>query len=274
MTTEMTTFDPRSIEEATALSKTLAQSALIPEALRKKPEDVFVTILTGRELGLSPMQSLRGMYVVNGKAVMSADLMVALVLSHRDVCDHFDLIESTDKIATYEAQRVGRQPVRMGFSIEQASLAGLSGKGTWKAYPAAMLRARAAAALARAVFPDLVAGVYESGEGEEIRSGKMPSAPSAFTAPKSPASPASQASPSEVTLKSEIVEGELVSSSEIGVAEQLMIALEEASSAKSQEALAAAAVHIKEAFAKGEISKEEKESLGAAYLAAKKEIAG
>lgn len=168
-TTALAKFDPANLQEADALSAKLANSNLLPEALRKKPEDIFVTLLTGRELGLSPMQSIRGLYVVNGKAVMSADMMVALVLSRREVCEFFRLVESTDEKAIYQTKRTGSEPVTMSFTAKQAQQAGLTGKGTWKAYPAAMLRARCASALARAVYPDLVAGVYETGEGEEIR---------------------------------------------------------------------------------------------------------
>ena len=45
----------------------------------RRPEEAAFLLMTGRELGLSPMQSLRGIYVVSGKPVLSADLMVAAV---------------------------------------------------------------------------------------------------------------------------------------------------------------------------------------------------
>jgi hypothetical protein len=168
-TTSLTPFEPTNIEQAMTLATTLSKSGLIPDSLRNKPADVLVVLMTGRELGLGPMQALRGIAVINGKPVLSADLLVAQCLRHRDVCEWFRLVESTDKAARYETKRAGSEPVAMAWTIEQANAAGLTGKGPWKAHTAAMLRARCSAALARAVYPDLVGGMYETDEGNEMR---------------------------------------------------------------------------------------------------------
>ena len=60
-------FTPSNLAELDSLSDKLAKSALIPEALRNKPADVAVVLMTGAELGLGPMLSLRSIYVVKGK---------------------------------------------------------------------------------------------------------------------------------------------------------------------------------------------------------------
>lgn len=167
-TKTLAAFEPTTLTEAMDLSKTISSASLIPAALRGKPADVLISIMAGRELGLSPMQSLRSMHVVQGRPVMSADLMVALCVKATDVCSYFQLVESTQEIATYETHRKGQKtPTKMYFTLEQAKRAGLTGKDNWRSYPEAMLRARCAAALARAVYPDLLAGVYESSELRE-----------------------------------------------------------------------------------------------------------
>lgn len=156
-------FQPQDIDQADRLSKILATSALLPDGLRNKPGDVLVTIITGHELGLSPMQAIRGLHVIKGRAVMSADLAVALVKRHPG-CEWFRMVESDDKAATYETQRKGDpKPTRLSFTIQQAQQAGLGGDN-WKKYPAAMLRARCSLALARAVYPDTMLGVYDPDE--------------------------------------------------------------------------------------------------------------
>jgi hypothetical protein len=163
-------FDPANLSQASELANMLAKSSLLPTALRGKPEDVLVTMLTGRELGLSTMQSIRGISVIEGKGTLNADLKVGLVLSHPEVCLYFQLIESTDEKATYETHRKGNQtPTRMSFTIEQAKKAGLVGKSNWQKYQAAMLRARCSSALATAIYPDLVAGIYTDDEADDIR---------------------------------------------------------------------------------------------------------
>ena len=37
----------------------VASSSLAPEALRGKPQDALLVLMTGRELGIGPMQALR-----------------------------------------------------------------------------------------------------------------------------------------------------------------------------------------------------------------------
>jgi hypothetical protein len=163
-------MQPRDITEAKEFSRLVASSALLPPDLRNRLEDVFVIVVSGHELGLAPMQALRSIHVIQGKPVMSAELMVALVKRNRDVCEYFTLVDSTPLLATYATKRAGEpEPTRMTYTIEEARAARLADKDNWKKHTAAMLRARCSAALARAVYPDLVLGVYETDEGEELR---------------------------------------------------------------------------------------------------------
>jgi hypothetical protein len=155
-------FEPSDIESAFNLAGLLVRSKLLPRSL-STPEAAFTVIMAGRELGLTAMQSLRSLHVIEGKPVMSADLMMALCL-RSPICDHFRLVESTDTKATFEAKRTGQDAVRLSFTIDQAKAAGLVGKDNWKKFPAAMLRARCVAALARIVFADLMLGIYDTDE--------------------------------------------------------------------------------------------------------------
>lgn len=194
-------FEPQSLEQAMSLAKTLAASQIIPDALRNKPADVLVILMTGRELGIGPMQAMRGISVIKGKPVLSADLMVAQCLRHRGVCEFFRLVESTPTAARYQTKRVGSEPVELAWTIDDAKRAGLDGGQNWRAHPAAMLRARCASALARAVYPDLVGGIYEESEGEEI-AGKARSV-TVSPPPEAPAQPEPQAP--AIDVKSEPV---------------------------------------------------------------------
>src|SRR5229473_3218539 len=167
------TYEPSSIQEALQLARVLVNSRLLPRAIQT-PEAAFTIILAGKELGLTAMQSIRSMHVIEGKPTLSADLMVALV-KRSPVCRYFRLIRSDDKVATYETVREGDPaPTTMSFTIEEAQRAQLTGKDNWKKYPAAMLRARCGAALARAVYPELVMGVYDTDELEERPVRKSP----------------------------------------------------------------------------------------------------
>lgn len=157
-------FNPEVMNGAMQVAKQIAQSTIIPRALQGKPGDVLVVLLTGREFGLQPMQAMRSLHVVDGKPVMAADLMVGLCLGRREVCEYFTLVESSAEKATYKTKRVGTQEVVLTWTWKQAEKAGVTGKDNWRKYPESMLRARCASALARAVYPDLMAGTYDPDE--------------------------------------------------------------------------------------------------------------
>lgn len=178
---EARAFEPRGIPEALQLAQTLVASRLLPRSVAT-PEAAFAIIATGRELGLTAMQSLRSIHVIEGKPTLSADLICALVKQRGDVCAYFRLVESTDQVATYETHRKGEpEPTRMSFSMADANRAGVTGKDNWRKYPAAMLRARCITALARAVYPDLAMGLYDPDEVTEA------SAPAEYTVTPEPA---------------------------------------------------------------------------------------
>lgn len=158
-------FEPADVSQAVKLAQILVASRLLPRAIAT-PEAAFAVIMSGRELGLTAMQSLRSIHIIEGKPTMSADLMVALV-KRSSVCRYFSLVESTADRATYETQRRDDpSPTRLSFTMAEARDAGVAGKDNWRKFPAAMLRARAASALVRAVYPDVLLGVYDSDSGE------------------------------------------------------------------------------------------------------------
>jgi len=159
---------PAPISDIRELASAAVKSALLGGAI-KSAEQAFIIIATGMELGLQPMQSLRSIHVVEGKPVLSAQLLVALAKRHPD-CMYFRLVESTHEKATFETQRKGDpKPTQKTWTIEDAKRAGLTGRPNWQRHPSAMLEARCSAALARLVYPDHLMGVYEESEGEDIK---------------------------------------------------------------------------------------------------------
>jgi 5'-3' exonuclease len=159
------TLEPTSFNAAWTLAKVIHSSRLFAV---ENPEQAFMIVMTGREMGIGAMTSLRGFHFIKGKPCLSAQLMVALILKSGK-CEFWELIESSSKTATYETKRVGgRNPQRKTFSVDDAKLAQLvKGDGNWLKYPAAMCEARAASALARIVYPDLMMGVYLPEELED-----------------------------------------------------------------------------------------------------------
>lgn len=69
--------------EAIEFTKVIALSELIPKALRGKPANCLAVILYGQEIGLSQMQSMQTVHVVEGKPSMSAELWRAKLRTAR-----------------------------------------------------------------------------------------------------------------------------------------------------------------------------------------------
>jgi hypothetical protein len=167
MSDEIVVITPRDLNETKSLAKDLSASALMPQALRRKPEDIMAIVMTGAELGLAPMQAIRGINIINGRVSLSADLMGALVKRQSDVCEFLQLVESTSTRATYKTKRKGNpEATTMTFTIEDAQAAGLTGNMTYKKHPAAMLRARCLSAICRAEYQDLCMGLYDESTEE------------------------------------------------------------------------------------------------------------
>jgi hypothetical protein len=159
-------YEPTDLDQAFRMAQILVSSGLTPRGV-DTPQKAFLIMAQGRELGLSTMQSLGNIYVVEGKVSLSSDLMAAMVLKS-SVCEYLRVVEMTPERATYAAKRKGGAEFRYSFSWEDAVKAGLTNRPNYKANPADMLRHRALSKCVRAVFPDVVAGLYSRDEAEDI----------------------------------------------------------------------------------------------------------
>jgi hypothetical protein len=169
------------LDEAFRLSQALAMAAVLPSDLRGKPSDVLAVILYGQELGLAPMQSLQGIYVVKGKPQMSASLWVALIrrAGHKVHWGHCD-----EKSASVTVTRSDdpEHPHTETFTIQDAANAGLcqvkdgkvharSSRGDvlpWEAYTKTMLRNRAVSIAGRLQCPEVALGFTVEGDYDHL----------------------------------------------------------------------------------------------------------
>jgi 5'-3' exonuclease len=151
-------LEPQSMNQAVQLAQLLFKARLF--GAYGTPEAVLSTVLSGRELGLSAMASLRAFHIVEGKPTMAADALRALVLKSGKA-KSFRCTERTATAATFSTQRQDEEPMTLRYTIEEAQAAGLVKNGSgWTKNPADMLVARASSKLARLVYPDVVAGLY------------------------------------------------------------------------------------------------------------------
>ena len=140
----------------------IAKSNLVPKQFQGKPVDVYLAMSWGKELGISPIQALQDIAVINGKPSIYGDTMMALCRSHPEFEDIKETIsgEGANRKAVCEIKRKNQSWYKTEFSMSDANRAGLLNRpGPWKSYPDRMLKMRARGFALRDVFADALGGV-------------------------------------------------------------------------------------------------------------------
>jgi hypothetical protein len=139
------------------IGSALCSTAFAPQHFRGKPDEAAAAILYGAELGFSPTQALRSIFIIGGSPGLYAKQMVALVLTHgHEVWTE----EKTDAKVTVSGKRAGSTHViSETWTTARAAKAGYTKNPKYGTDPQAMLYARAAADVCRQVAPDALAGL-------------------------------------------------------------------------------------------------------------------
>ena len=160
-------FQPRSFGELLEFCKMVAASGMTPEVYVGNPGAVLVAIQMGAEIGLSPMQALQNITVINGRPSLWGDAGLAVVKGHRDFVDIIEDIREDGTTVTLK--RRNATDVVRGFDISLAKEAGLwDKKGPWQNYPMRMMQMRARWWAMRDQFPDALRGIHSAEESQDI----------------------------------------------------------------------------------------------------------
>lgn len=139
------------------LATQIARTAFVPKAMQGQPASVAAAILTGREMGLGPLTSLRGIQIIEGTPSLTSELLGARIFAagHR-----IEWRAVTDEKVTVRIERGdGLSEAEVTWTMHDARRAGLAGKQVWQRYPRAMLRARALSECAQLACPDVALGL-------------------------------------------------------------------------------------------------------------------
>lgn len=177
MSTELSTqSQPRGLAlqtmaDAMTFGKMVADSEFAPKDFRGKPASCVLAIQAGAEIGLSPMQALQSIAVVNGRPSIFGDAALAVVKAS-PVCEYVtETIEGDGEsmVATCTAKRKGYpEATVVRFTVADAKKAGLWGKtGPWSQYPRRMLQMRARGFALRDAFPDALRGMITAEEVQD-----------------------------------------------------------------------------------------------------------
>jgi hypothetical protein len=160
-----------SFDDAFRFAKMVSGSEFAPKDFKNKPESCLLAIQHGSEVGLSPMQSLQSIAVINGRPTIWGDAALALVQSS-PVCEYVREYlegEGDNLTAVCEAKRQGYpSPSVSRFSVADAKKASLWGKtGPWTQYPSRMLQLRARGFALRNAFADALRGLVTAEEAQD-----------------------------------------------------------------------------------------------------------
>lgn len=170
-------FAPRNYEEALKFAQAIASSDLAPRDFRGKPANCLIAMQMGAELGLSPMQAIQNIAVINGRPCLYGDAILAVVIGHPAYEWHKETMEGVgdQRAAVFQIKRRGQDAYTVRFSVADAKLARLWGKdGPWTTYPNRMLQMRARAWGLRDKFADALRGIQMAEEALDIPAAKTP----------------------------------------------------------------------------------------------------
>jgi hypothetical protein len=162
---------PVDFDGAWRIANITFKSGMAPKGF-KNAEQCMVAILHGLEVGLTPMNALQSIAIINGRPTIWGDGLIGLIEASgllEDKDEHFEG-EGTTLKAVCILKRKGRKTaIRQEFSVSDAKKAGLHGKeGPWQGYPPRMLQMRARSWAVRDGFSDVLKGIHFREEVEDI----------------------------------------------------------------------------------------------------------
>lgn len=156
--------------EIMVLGKVLQASGYFKDV--RDQAQAVTKILFGRELGISPINSMSAIHIIEGKPTLSANLLAALI-KRSGKYDYRVKVSTPTCCQITFLQKAGAAWEEIGvseFNWDDARAAGVTGKSNWKTYPKAMLFARALSQGERMYCPDVsVCALYVPEElGAEV----------------------------------------------------------------------------------------------------------
>lgn len=153
-------FDVAVIAPLMSFAEQIAKTDFVPGPMKNRPEAVLACMMTGQEIGIAPMQSLRQIDVIDGRPALRAELMRALVFERgHEIWVGEGAEFTTTRVVWYGRRKGSSNVIRVEWNADMVKQARLDGKDNHKKNPRQMLSARASSELCRVLFPDVIAGM-------------------------------------------------------------------------------------------------------------------
>jgi len=152
-----------------ALATDLANSNLVPEAFRGNVPNILIAMDTANRFGIAPIEVMKHCHVIKGKLAFDSKMIIALVnrSGRFDGPIQYWLNENETECVAYAFIK-GEQYTGPKVTLEMAK----SNKwgNLWNTLPGMMLRYRAAVFFTRLFAPDIILGLDDIQEQQDIQS--------------------------------------------------------------------------------------------------------
>lgn len=133
----------------------------------KTADQALALMLTAQAEGQHPATITQDYDIIQGRAARKTNSVLARFQQAGGSVE-WHCLTNAKADATFTPPPSAGKPVRMDWTIEQATKIGLTGKDNWQKYPRAMLRARCIAEGIRAVFPAAIGGMLLAEEAQDL----------------------------------------------------------------------------------------------------------
>lgn len=166
-------LEPTTFDGLYRVAQVIAASGLAPKGIESPPA-LMTAMAMGAEIGLSPMQAIQVIAVVNGRPSIYGDAAIGLVHASGKLEEHHEEPfgdRNTDGYGwrcTVKRKGMPSSCVRE-FTIADAKTAGLWSKaGPWKSFPERMMQMRARSWALRDTFADVLRGLAIGEEQQDV----------------------------------------------------------------------------------------------------------
>lgn len=156
------------LKEPMSLGQVFADSGMFTDV--KTQSQAVVKILAGRELGISPLESMNSFFFVNNKIAVPAKIKATLVKRSKVYDYVIEKLDDTECILVFSKTIDGvvKEVGKSSFTFKDAAKAGLVNKDNWKNYPRNMLFARALSNGVTWFCPEIICGYYSTEELDDL----------------------------------------------------------------------------------------------------------
>jgi len=136
----------------------------------KNADQALALMLISQAEGRHPALAARDYHIIQGKATLKADTMLARFQEAGGKVD-WTKYNANEVSGTFSHPQGGS--MEFGWTIDDAKNAGLTGKDVWKQYPRSMLRARTISEGIRTIYPAVLNGMYTPEEVMDFDTGPI-----------------------------------------------------------------------------------------------------